>query len=754
MPTEPKQRRMSVQTKVLIPVLGFLVLVPLIMVWIVNEHISGQVQAQASQTLLTADGVFKELLDNRLNDLLARFRNEAADSRYRSVAQRLAAGRTSAAENTVRLFSNDRLGEFNDDSAALMFISDRHSAPVGALRGAAFQLEDFARATAGIAATAFEGGAGAGCVSLDGTTFEVVAVPVTLPDSGQPLGVLVVGVRIGEAAVQEFKKLAQTEILVLSGGQVTASTLQSFDSDEAVRQLGFEGAADRGEVLLHGEHFRGLAGTYHVGGPAEGFRYVLLSSYEQNLRALQDTRWTLISVSIAGILVSGATVWLFVRRSIRPLRELRDSAEAVGRGDFSRRIERFSNDECGELAEEFNRMTGRLQSSRSELEKTFETLKTTQTQLLQSEKLSAVGQFVAGVAHELNNPLAAMIGYSDLLLLNDKNTPIRRQLEIIAKSAHRCHRIVQGLLSFARQRPPERGLTDVNSTLDEVVEIVAYDLRTSNVEIVRKYQDGLPKIMADGHQLQQVFVNILSNARQALDGFRRDGQIEIRTLLANSWLRIELSDNGPGIRPENLSKIFDPFFTTKPIGMGTGLGLSLTYGIIREHGGHITVKSELGQGATFIIELPTTGISPNFDEQSETPTALSAPKPPAASKAILVVDDEEWIRTLAEELLKGQGYEVATAESGEEAAELLLRRRFDAIICDWKMPGMGGIRFYEHILDVSPDLAKRVYFMTGDVINQTFQEFLRKHGKTCLSKPFSINDFQAIIGGLVDRQQP
>jgi two-component system NtrC family sensor kinase len=632
-----------------------------------------------------------------------------------------------------------------------MFVSDPHSAPVGAVRGAALQLGDFARAASAVSGVAFQGGDGVGCVSLDGMTFEVVSVPVNLPDSGQSLGVLVVGERIGEAAVQEFKKLAQTEILLLADGQVTASTLPGLDAAEAVRQLAADGPSDQGAVELHGEHFKGLSGIYSSGGREREFRYVLLSSYEQSLRTLQDTRWTLISVSLAGILISGITVWLFVRRSIHPLRELRDSAEAVGRGDFSRRIERFSNDECGELAEAFNRMTGSLQGSRTELERTVETLKTTQTQLIQSEKLSAVGQFVAGVAHELNNPLTAVIGFSDLLVLRAENSPIKAQLEIVAKSAHRCHKIVQGLLSFARQHPPERGLTDVNATLEEVLEIMAYDLRTSNVEIVRDLQDGLPKIMADAHQLQQVFVNILSNARQAIQGFRHDGRIEVRTRLANSWLRIEFADNGPGIRQENLSKIFDPFFTTKPIGMGTGLGLSLSYGIIREHGGHIAVRSEVGQGAAFIIELPTTGINPTFVEDGA-PASVRPVAVAPTGKAVLVVDDEEWIRILARELIKSLGHDVETAESGEKAVEALRRRKFDAVVCDWKMPGMGGIQFYEYILETSPALAGRIHFMTGDVINPSFQEFLRKNGKTCLAKPFSINDFQSVVEGLVADQ--
>ena len=218
-----------------------------------------------------------------------------------------------------------------------------------------------------------------------------------------------------------------------------------------------------------------------------GFEYVLLSSFEESLRMQQDLQRMLVGVSIFGVFLSAATVWFFVRRIIHPLRELRDTAEAVGRGDFSRRIAVVTNDECGDLAETFNRMTTNLRDSRAELEKAVESLKNTQAQLIQSEKLSAVSHFVAGVAHELNNPLTAVIGFSDLLSQTATDDKIRPHLELIAKSALRCHKIVQNLLDFARQHPPERKLVQINGTIDEVLEIMAYDLRTSNIKVVKEF---------------------------------------------------------------------------------------------------------------------------------------------------------------------------------------------------------------------------------------------------------------------------
>jgi two-component system NtrC family sensor kinase len=382
------------------------------------------------------------------------------------------------------------------------------------------------------------------------------------------------------------------------------------------------------------------------------------------------------------------------------------------------------------------------------LEKTVSTLKNTQAQLVQSEKLSAVGQFVAGVAHELNNPLTTVIGFADVLSSEETNEKNRRHLDLVVKSAHRCHKIVHSLLSFARQHAPERRIVQVNALVDDVIDIMAYDLRTSNITIVKEFGDELPSLLADAHQLQQVFVNILSNARQAIEPFRRDGKIIVRTRYAGGLIRIELEDNGPGIRAESLTKIFDPFFTTKPVGKGTGLGLSLSYGIIQEHGGKITVQSEVGHGATFIIELPIAE-GPARSQDTSKPWLTKKGGPDAKGKSVLVIDDEVWILELAKELLESEGYEVETLVSGEEAVSRIAQRRFDVILSDWKMPGLNGMHLYEQLLATDSVSAARMIFMTGDVMNDVFQEFLKRNGRSYLAKPFAIGDLRAAVANMV-----
>jgi two-component system, NtrC family, sensor kinase len=463
------------------------------------------------------------------------------------------------------------------------------------------------------------------------------------------------------------------------------------------------------------------------------------------LRAWPDRHRTLLAVTVAAVLASALVVGFFARRVTRQLRQLREMAEAVGRGDFSRRIARYPNDECGDLAETLNRMTEDLQKSRLVLEKAADTLADTRERLIQSEKLSAIGQFVAGVAHELNNPLAVVIGFSDLLAEKETDETIRGHLEMIGKSAHRCHKIVANLLSFARENRPERKVTGINFTIEEVIELMAYDLRTSNIDLITDFQAALPPILADPHQLQQVFVNLVGNARQAIEAFRPDGRIIVRTRTKDGFVRVEIADNGPGITPENIRRIFEPFFTTKPVGKGTGLGLSLVFGIIQEHAGRINVESEVGHGATFVIELPITAEPAQPGREAvRAPTRRLRPAG-SSGKMILVVDDEEWILTLAQELLWAIGHGVETAQDGEAALAAIERRNFDVIVCDWKMPGMNGVQFYERLRQAKPQLAERVLFMSGEVIDQSFQEFLRRHEKTCIAKPFPVEEFRDAV---------
>jgi signal transduction histidine kinase len=743
--------RLSLQAKVLVVVLAFLVLVPAITLWLVNRHVTRQMQEDSRQTLATAEAVFRQSLEIRSRSLLLRYRNVVNEPRFKAVAQLGDA-------KTMTGYLRDLLEEFSADNEVVLFIREDGEVLGSARRDATLSVDAFAKAAQPVAGMAFEGGRGLNSVSFNNRIYTVIAVPCAVRGGGPLTGALVIGVRLGETAVQEMKALTRAEIILVADGHVAASTLGPGDAASALSAGSGKNAATPGgiqEVVIDGEHFLTLTSALES---VPGFQFVLLSSYEQRLLALEHTQRALLGVSAAGILISALFVWIFVSRVTRPLRELRDTAEAVGGGDFSRKVERFSNDECGEVAVAFNRMIANLQTSRAELEKAVETLKNTQTQLVQSEKLSAVGQFVAGVAHELNNPLTAVIGFADLLKETVNDPEIRPQIDLIARSGQRCQKIVQSLLSFSRQHAPEKKLLKLGVLIDDILEIMAYDLRTSGVEVVREFDgpDALPAIVGDAHQLQQVFVNFVNNARQALQGFRKDGRIAVRAFAAGSMVRLEFQDNGPGIKPEHLAKIFDPFFTTKPVGEGTGLGLSLVYGIIQEHGGKIRVQSEPGQGAVFIIELPVATLAQQASVKltgghSRPPLSVAPAKGASAGagKSVLVIDDEEWILSLTEELLRREGYAVVAVLSCEKALEILSNRKFDVIVSDWKMPGLNGIQFFEHLRVHDPESARRLLFMTGDVMSETFERFLERNAKTYLSKPFALRDFRAAVAALL-----
>jgi CheY-like chemotaxis protein len=250
-------------------------------------------------------------------------------------------------------------------------------------------------------------------------------------------------------------------------------------------------------------------------------------------------------------------------------------------------------------------------------------------------------------------------------------------------------------------------------------------------------------------------LNLINNARQAIEGAgagaTQRGLIRVTSELRDEKICITFRDNGPGISEQNLSKIFDPFFTTKEVGKGTGLGLSLCCGIIKDHGGTISVHSKPGEGATFIIELlpaVDTALRPERSVDQSNNSALSAQpaRQEGKGKSVLVIDDEDAILHMVREILAAQGYEVDVARDGESALQSLEKRHYDLALCDWKMPGLTGEQVYERIRTSNPALSDRMIFITGDVINDRTQQFLHERNKVCLSKPFSVSEFREAVG--------
>ncbi len=321
----------------------------------------------------------------------------------------------------------------------------------------------------------------------------------------------------------------------------------------------------------------------------------------------------LVLLTLAMVLAIGASITLLVQRLIsRPVKEILRHTQRVGGLDLDSEARVYSRDEVGELAQSFNEMTGRLRLAKTELEEwgrtleakvaeRTEELRQIQAQLIRSEKLASLGEIVAGIAHELNNPLTGILVFASLMEKRANLPPeLREDLATVVHESKRCARIVSGLLDFSRSSCPHKTLSNANEILENTLALIGTQSIFHDVKICKRYDPALPPLLADPNQLEQVLINIILNAGQAMPG---GGTLGLETGRADGQVLVRISDTGCGIPPENIARIFDPFFSTKGP-QGTGLGLSVSYGIVENHGGTIEVASEPGRGTTFTVRLP------------------------------------------------------------------------------------------------------------------------------------------------------
>jgi signal transduction histidine kinase/CheY-like chemotaxis protein len=359
-------------------------------------------------------------------------------------------------------------------------------------------------------------------------------------------------------------------------------------------------------------------------------------------------------------------------------------------------------------------------------------------QLLQAEKMAALGQTISGVAHELNNPLATILSWSERLSQKSTEEPVTRGLEIILGEAERAARIVRNLLTFARKRQSTRAMVDLNQVIRETLALRSYELRVTNVAIIPALAAGLPHVFADSHQVKQVLLNLMINAEQAVLSDRGRGTLVVRTWhdAERDTVVLEVNDDGPGIPEEVQGRIFDPFFTTKDVGKGTGLGLTVAYAIVQEHGGRIWLASSRGGGASFFVELPVAGASGAPRKPPPAPVATDA----FTGARALVVEDEPALALAVAEALGDAGFVVDRAADGEEGLSRVTTEPYDLVVCDLKMPRMDGMEFYRAMAAAAPALARRVVFVTGDVAGTEAERFLEETGCRWLAKPFRLGE--------------
>jgi two-component system NtrC family sensor kinase len=353
-----------------------------------------------------------------------------------------------------------------------------------------------------------------------------------------------------------------------------------------------------------------------------------------------------------------------------------------------------------------------------------------QEQLAQTEKLAAMGNLLAGVAHELNNPLSIVTGHATLLARAAEGSELAERAAKIDVAAKRCARIVKNFLALARQHAPERVPTDLGLLARETLEMMAYSLRVDDVEVALEIDADLPSVSVDTHQIQQVLVNLVTNAHHAMRETTESRRLTVcvRRVPGEPSVALTLEDTGPGLSPDARRRLFEPFFTTKPLGQGSGLGLSICRGIVESHGGRIEVGHPLA-GAEFTVTLP-------IDVAPSAPPPAEAEAPRSPARRVLVVDDEPDVASVLIELLEADGHVVDSAADGREALARIDAASYDAVLSDVKMPGLDGAGLYREVARRRPELARRFLFVTGDTLDVGTARFLEETGCPSFAKPF------------------
>lgn len=468
---------------------------------------------------------------------------------------------------------------------------------------------------------------------------------------------------------------------------------------------------------------------------------------------------TLLGLGAGFLLLLGLMALELRHRILDPVQGVLDTAERIREGDHDARAPVLRDDELGRLARGFNFMADRLVADQAELEQRVEErtrqIQELQESLVQSAKLSALGELVGGVAHELNNPLTAILGFAELSRDTSRERgagpAVAEMQETIVEQVRRCERIIGALTQFARRQKPELETVRLNALVDRVLALREYALSTRNITLVRDFDPSDPALAADPYKLEQVVMNLVNNAHDAIRQAGRSGTIRVSTRADASAATLVVEDDGTGM--EEPMRVFEPFYTTKEVGQGTGLGLSVCYGIVDEHGGTIRAEN-LARGARFTVELPrNAGVlaeAKPVRRRNEGPRAPA--RPAAAGGSALVVEDEPLLLDLQRALLRGAGLHVLEASSAEEAIELLSSRQVDLVISDVRMPGhLDGFGLYRWVLAHRPDLRRRFVFITGDVMGLENEALLQEHAVPLLHKPFTAEVYTETIGVLVER---
>jgi signal transduction histidine kinase len=630
----------SLRTKVLVPIIACMAALIATTVFVVNDRVTEQFQQQARETLTSANAEFLDLQKTRSEDLLLRFRNLPSEPRYRAAFQL-------ADPPTLHQPLADLVGE---QGADIVFYSTATKRILASeKRDPTISASPFEAAAGPATEQALAGEATVDTILAGDRLYHVVSIPVYVEK--ELIGALTLGLEIGNAEAQRFSELTHSRIAFLANGRVVASTLSPLDVNADIADIYGSSRADSShgaspplkQFLLHGEHYFGMAGAFDSLANDKTLGYVLLSSYEQPLHALEQTKQLLLTASLCALFAGIAVVWWVIHKTTQPLRDLRDSVEAVGCGDLSRRVTFKYQDECGQLAEVYNRMAENLKQSNEQLEKTH-------AELVESSRLAGMAEIASGVLHNVRNVLTSINIASSLVterLQNSKTANLGKVVSLLneheadlsnfltqdpkgkqsiiylgALSEHLVQeqqtvikellQVQQGTKHIEEILRAQQSYSKLSGTVEtlKVADMVSDALKMTitgktSIQIIREIPNDLT-VTVEKHKVLQILVNLMRNAKQACDSSSAEIKtLAIRASNGDGFVHLAVSDNGMGIAPENINRIFSHGFTTKKDGHGFGLHSSAA--AARQLGGALRVDSEgPGKGATFTLDLPVT----------------------------------------------------------------------------------------------------------------------------------------------------
>jgi signal transduction histidine kinase/CheY-like chemotaxis protein len=651
----------------------------------------------------------------------------------------------------IRELLGKDLAVITDSRGALLATSPASGSPRGSEE--AFAFNPFVRRA--LETGAFSGNSSFGVLRLAEETYQIGCVPIVLQDFA--IGTLTLGTRIDASFLGEMRKSLQSDVVLILGTQVLGSTLPSpLSASESAPPASLSGLlsgeASKNLVTLSGEEFVGA--TLSLGQDRDGrdATLVLLRPLGRDLSAA--SRSILVALSLCALLaliLAGLLAWRVSRSVLDPLERFVAFVRTVAEtGDHSLRFQGSeSSAEVRTLNQAYHLLMDSLQEHEKRMLLNAREEMVRVERLKESEKLASLGRMLSGAAHEINNPLTGVVGNLDILLRSPHlDAPIRERLEKMQKESQRIIGLVRNLLKVAHRDTGQRTAVDLHQILRETVALRRHDFAAAGFELRLEAPTTPLTIQGNELELQQVFLNLINNAYDALKESAREPSLIIRVIQESGQAVVTFEDGGPGMKDPR--KVFDHFYTTKEIGKGTGLGLSITHAIVQGHGGRIAAENRSEGGARFILSLPLTSMEspPSVPANSSSqPRDSKAPLP----ASILVVEDEYTILELQMAILSSVGATAVGVATGEEAVQQLQRREYQLVISDLKLPGgFSGQELFRWIEKNRPSLMRRVLFVTGDSASESTRAFLEQSGRRYLMKPFSVEDYVQAVRETLD----